>query len=219
MNLWGIGVDIHKSDDMSNSSVSFNRIHSVGGSDDSAFNQARTGADSTFNIYTISAAHQRYLDTDKIGRVSGSLRWVQPNDRLNPARMTVSGGLYSVSGYKENEVVADGGTLVSAQYEYDLVKNYESQEGIQTDEDSGPVQKPFLRRLAPLVFFDAARAKVKHPVGTEKETEELASVGVGTAITLGDNFDAGIYYGFPLRSTDDTRKGHGRWSFNLMMRW
>lgn len=219
MNLWGIGVDIHKSDDMSNSSVSFNRIHSVGGSDDSAFNQARTGADSTFNIYTISAAHQRYLDTDKIGRVSGSLRWVQPNDRLNPARMTVYGGLYSVRGYKENEVVADGGTLVSAQYEYDLVKNYESQEGIQTDEDSGPVQKPFLRRLAPLVFFDAARAKVKHPVGTEKETEELASVGVGTAITLGDNFDAGIYYGFPLRSTDDTRKGHGRWSFNLMMRW
>jgi hemolysin activation/secretion protein len=219
MNLWGIGVDIHKSDDMSNTSVSFNRIHSVGGSGDSAFNGARTGADSTFNIYTISAAHQRYLGADKIGRARGTLRWIQPNERLVPAKMTVYGGLYSVRGYKENEVVSDGGLLVSAQYEYDLVKYYESQEGIQTDEDGRPVQKPFLRRLAPLVFFDAARAKVKHPVGTEKEAEELASVGVGTAVQLGDNFDAGVYYGFPLRSTDDTRKNRGRWSFNLMMRW
>lgn len=219
MNLWGIGAEIHKSDDMSNTSVSFNRIHSVGGSGDSAFNGARTGADSTFNIYTISAAHQRYLDADKIGRVSGSLRWVQPNDRLVPAKMTVYGGLYSVRGYKENEVVTDGGLLVSAQYEYDLVKYYESQEGIQTDEDGEPVQKPFLRRLAPLVFFDAARAKRKHPSVSEKEVEELASVGVGTAVRLGDNFDAGIYYGIPLRSTDDTRKNRGRWSFNLIMRW
>ena len=151
--------------------------------------------------------------------MSGSLRWVQPNDRLVPAKMTVYGGLYSVRGYKENEVVTDGGLLVSAQYEYDLVKYYESQEGIQTDEDGEPVQKPFLRRLAPLVFFDAARAKRKHPSVSEKEVEELASVGVGTAVRLGDNFDAGIYYGIPLRSTDDTRKNRGRWSFNLIMRW
>jgi len=219
MNLWGIGAEIHKSDDMSNSSVSFNRIHSVGGSGDSAFNKARTGADSTFNIYTVSAAHQRYLDPDKIGRVSGSLRWVQPNERLVPARMTVYGGLYSVRGYKENEVVTDGGLLVSAQYEYDLVKYYESQEGIRTDEEGEPVEKPFLRRFAPLVFFDAARAKVKHPVGAEKEVEELASAGVGTAVQLGDNFESWVYYGFPLRSTDDTRRRHGRWSFNLLLRW
>lgn len=219
MNLWGLGAEIHKSDDMSNTSVSFNRIHSVGGSGDSAFNRARTGADSTFNIYTISAAHQRYLDADKIGRVRGTLRWIQPNDRLVPAKMTVYGGLYSVRGYKENEVVTDGGLLVSAQYEYDLVKYYESQEGIQTDEQGKPIEEPFLRRFAPLVFFDAARAKVKHPVGTEKEAEELASVGVGTAVQLGDNFEAGVYYGFPMRSTEDTRRGHGRWSFNLLMRW
>jgi len=219
MNLWGIGAEIHKSDDMSNTSVSFNRIHSVGGSSDSAFDQARTGADSTFNIYTISAAHQRYLDPDKIGRLSGSLRWVQPNERLVPAKMTVYGGLYSVRGFKENEVVTDGGLLVSAQYEYDLVKYYESQEGIQTDESGEPVQKPFLRRFAPLVFFDAARAKVKHPVVTEKKVEELASAGVGAAVQLGDNFESWVYYGIPLRSTDDTRKGRGRWSFNLLMRW
>ena len=219
MNLWGIGVDIHKSDDMSNSSVSFNRIHSVGGSGDSAFNQARPGADSSFNIYTLSAGHRRYLDPDKIQRASGSLRWIQPNDRLVPARMTVFGGLYSVRGYRENEVVTDGGLLVSGQYEYDLVKYYQSQEGIETDEQGRPVDKPFVRRFAPLVFLDAARAKIKHPTSSEKDAEEMVSVGVGTAITLGDTFDAGIYYGIPLRSTDDTRKNRGRWSFNLMMRW
>jgi hemolysin activation/secretion protein len=219
MNLWGLGVDIHKSDDMSNTSVAFNRIQSVGGSDDSDFDQARPGADSDFNIYTISAGHSRYLDADKIQRVSGSLRWVQPNERLVPARMTVFGGLYSVRGYKENEVVADGGTLLSAQYEYDLVKHYEAVEGINSEVGPMPAEKPFLRRFAPLAFIDMARAKVKHPAAGEKNAEELCSVGIGTAITLGDHFDAGIYYGFPMRSTDDTRSGHGRWNFNLMMRW
>jgi hemolysin activation/secretion protein len=219
MDLWGLGVDIHKSDDMSNTSVAFNRIHSVGGSGDSDFDQARPGADSDFNIYTISAGHSRYLDADKIQRVSGSLRWVQPNERLVPARMTVYGGLYSVRGYKENEIVSDGGTLLSAQYEYDLVKHYEAEEGIKTEVEPMSAEKPFLRRFAPLAFIDMARAKVKHPAASEKNAEELCSIGVGTAITLGDHFDAGIYYGFPMRSTDDTRRGHGRWNFNLMMRW
>jgi len=219
MNLWGVGAEIHKSDDMANTSVAFNRIQNAGGSSDSAFNQARTGADSSFNIYTFSAGHQRYLDSDKIGRVSGSLRWIHPNDRLVPARMSVYGGLYSVRGYKENEVVTDGGLLVSAQYEYDLVKYYESQEAAPTDESGEPVEKPFLRRFAPLVFFDAARAKIEHPVAGENRVEEMASAGVGTAVQLGDNFESWVYYGFPLRSTDDTRRRHGRWSFILLMRW
>ena len=49
--------------------------------------------------------------------------------------------------------------------------------------------------------------------------QELASVGTGLIIEVGDDFSAGIYYGVPLRGTDETDKGEGRWSFNFILRW
>lgn len=218
MDLWSTGVDIYRSDDMSSTSFTFDRIQSVGGSSDADFDQARTGSDSGFNIYTAFASHQQYLDADKIRRLSGYLRWIQPNDRLVPAKMTTFGGLYSVRGYNEDEIVADGGILFSVQYEYDLVKHCEAQEKNESESDED-IEKPWLRKLAPLVFFDLGRAKTKHPVSDENETRELCSAGVGLLATLGDSFDASIYYGYPLRSTDDTDKGDGQWNFNFIMRW
>jgi hemolysin activation/secretion protein len=215
MDLWGLGLNVHRLDDMSRTSLLFNRTQSINGSSDSAFNQARTGADSDFNIYTVSATHRQYLDPDKIQRVMGSVWWIHPNERMVPARMMVFGGLYSVRGYKEHEIVADGGTLLTLQYEYDLVKHYES----QLEPESVSVEKPFLRRVAPLVFYDQGRAETRHATAGENSIDELASVGVGTAVELGDNFEAGIYYGWPLRSTEDTKRGHGRWSFNFILRW
>ena len=41
MDLWGIGINIHRSDDMSNTSLTFNRIESMGGSSRSEFDNAR----------------------------------------------------------------------------------------------------------------------------------------------------------------------------------
>lgn len=215
MDLWGIGLNVHRLDDMSRTSFLFDRIESISGSSDSAFDDARAGADSDFNIYTVSVSHRQYLDPDKIQRIVGSAWWIHPNERMIPARMMVFGGLYSVRGYKEHEIVADGGTLLSLQYEYDMVNHYES----QLEPESVSVEKPFLRRFAPLVFFDLGRAETRHATDDENNIDELASVGVGAAVELGDNFEAGIYYGWPLRSTEDTKKGHGRWNFNFILRW
>jgi hemolysin activation/secretion protein len=215
MDLWGLGLNIHRLDDMSRTSFLFNRIQSINGSSDSAFDEARSGADSDFNIYMVSAAHRQYLDPDKIQKLSGSVWWVHPNERMVPARMMVFGGLYSVRGYKEHEVVADGGTLLSLQYEYDIVKHYES----KLEPEMVSVEKPFVRRLAPLVFFDHGRAETRDATAGENSIDELTSIGVGTAVELGDNFQAGIYYGWPLRSTEETKSGHGRWSFNFIFRW
>ena len=36
--------------------------------------------------------------------------------------MTAFGGMYTVRGYDEYEIIADGGILTSIQYEYDLVQ-------------------------------------------------------------------------------------------------
>lgn len=215
--LWGGGIDLHRSDDLSESSIALDRYESMGGeSGDDEFHLARVNSDSDFSIYTASAAHSQYLDTNKIQRVSGSFRWVTSDERLVPAKMTAFGGMYSIRGYDEYELVADGGIFASGQYEFDLVKCEESNYIGDTEDEQS---KPFLRKLAPLVFVDYGRAKIRHPVGTERADEDFFSVGAGALFELGDNFSGAVYYGYPLKSTENTRTGKGRLSAGVMLRW
>jgi hemolysin activation/secretion protein len=137
--------------------------------------------------------------------------------------MTTFGGFYSVRGYDEDEIVADGGILMSGQYEFDLVKHSESLENREATSEASSEEtqdnKPWLRKLAPLAFIDFGRAKIKSPLVGEQGTQELCSLGVGTIAELGDNFSAGIYYGWPLRGTDQTNKGDGRLNFSCVYRF
>ena len=221
--LWGVGVNLHRSDDMSNSSIALERSESMqGGSDKEEFALARTGAKPDFTIYSASAAHSRHLDTDKVKRFSSTFRWIAPNKRLVPAKMTSFGGMYTVRGYDEYEAVADGGILASAQYEFDIIKYNEAKQKLETEpqQPQPEAKKSELKKLAPLLFFDYGRAKVRHPIATtEKGHVEMFSVGVGTIVEIGDNFSGGVYYGYPLRATDGTRRGKGRVNVSLMMRW
>jgi hemolysin activation/secretion protein len=224
MNLLGVGANAYRSDDTSSTSLGFNRVENIGGSsqkrfwDPSTGTGARTNADRDFAIYTVSAAHSRFLDPNNIHRISGSSKFIFPNERLAPSKMTTFGGLYSVRGYKEDEIVADGGMLLSGQYEFDLTKHNMAKDGI-TPETEGASKKRLIKKMGLLVFSDYARAKTKHSVAGEKGSQELWSVGLGMSTTFGNNVDAAIYYGYPLKSTDDTRKGSGRWSFSFIYRW
>lgn len=218
--LWGGGIDLHRSDDISDSSVRLDRFESLGcGSDGTAFDDARINSDTDFTIYSASAAHSQYLDPNKVHRVSGSFRYVTTDERLVPAKMTSFGGMYSVRGYDEYEFVADGGVLASFQYEFDIVKYEESMMTAEEKQMQEDAPEPFLRKLAPLVFFDYGRPKIRHPVGLEKGHEELMSVGTGTIVELGDHFTGVVYYGYPLGPTDETRTGKGRINVGLMWRW
>ncbi len=223
MDLWGVGINIHHSDDMSNTSLTFNRIESISGSSRAEFNIARSNADPDFTIYNFGAAHSQYIETSKVNRVSASFRLITSNERLVPSKMTTFGGFYSVRGYDEDEIVADGGILMSGQYEFDLVKHRESLENREATSEASSEEtqdnKPWLRKLAPLAFFDFGRAKIKSPLVGEQGTQELFSLGVGTIAELGDNFSAGIYYGWPLRGTDQTNKGDGRLNFSCVYRF
>ena len=219
MDLWGIGLSIHRSNDMSHTSFALSRVESMGGSDREEFGIARTAADPDFSIFNISANHSRYLDQNKIQQLRGSFRYINPNERLVPAKMTTFGGMYSVRGYDEYEVVADGGILASAQYEFDLVKYNRSWQIDESEPEQVQVKKLQLTKLSPLVFIDYGRSSIEDPLTGEKKHQSLLSIGLGTIVELGDNFSGGVYYGFPLKATDDTRKGKGRLSVNLMLRW
>lgn len=219
--LWSAGFDIHRRDDMSNSSITFNRYESFNQSSKSRFNTARTGAHPDFRIYTLSAYHSRYLDPDKIERLSGTLRWIDANGRLVPAKMTTFGGLYTVRGYREDQIVADEGMLFSVQYEFDLVAFNESEQRLANmeEEPEAEEQEPWLRKLAPVVFVDGGRSKVIHPVAGEEGVEELLGAGVGLIGEIGENFEAAAYLGWPLRDAGRTKAGQERLHISLIARW
>jgi hemolysin activation/secretion protein len=225
--LWGWGLDLHRRTDMSNSSFVFDYWHSgMGQSDAAAFNRARTGADTDFTICDFSARHSQYLDPNKVQRASISFRWITTPDRLVPAKMTSFGGMYTVRGYNEYEIVADGGILGSAQYEYDLVA---AENAKMTAEEKIQMKKaeksPYeIRKFAPLVFFDFGRTTINNPNpgGTnigERGHTTLMSVGLGGLLDVGSHFSGAVYWGYPLRETRNTDVGDGRVNASFMLRW
>lgn len=222
MTLWGIAVDIHKRDDVSNTSIGYKRTSSMSASDQNEFSTARSSSDPYFTFHTFSAAHSRKLDPNKISRLSTTFKWVVTEDRLVPAKMMPLGGMYTVRGYDEYETIGDGGVLASAQYEFDLVR-YEKVKGrsrTQIEQEEKNRDTKFgLKKLAPLAFADFGRSRINQPAGSEKGHETLFSIGIGTIVEIGDNFSGGVYAGYPLKETEDTRRGKGRVNVSLMMRW
>jgi hemolysin activation/secretion protein len=222
--MWGWGLELHRRNDMSQSSVSFDRWESFKGqSNGAAFRAARAGADSDFSIYDFRARHSQFLNPDKIHRVSGSFRWIQANERLVSAKMTSFGGMYTIRGYDEYEIVADGGILASFQYEYDLIAAENAGMTAEEKEQMAQQEKdPYeIKRVAPLVFVDYGRTNIRR-AGTvvgEAKHEELMSLGVGTLLDIGNHFSGAVYYGYPLIPTPDTRSGKGRVNASFMLRW
>jgi len=218
MLLWGIGANVHHRDDMSNTSLSVNMIQNFGGSDQEDFWDPLTGtgarwdAERDFAIFTLAGSHNQYMDQDKVQQLRGNFRWIEPTERLIPAKMTSFGGMYSVRGYDEYEIVADGGILGSIQYEYDLVRHNQAIE-------AEPIASEELKKLAPLAFLDYGRTNVKSPVAGEEGNQTLYSVGFGVAFEVGNNFSAAVYCGVPLKDTTDTNSGNSRVSASAMLRW
>jgi hemolysin activation/secretion protein len=214
-NLYGIGAEIHRSSDISSSLLSFNRLDSFGGSSKSEFQEARTDTDPDFAIYTASLSHRQFLDRSKINELTGTFRGIFPDERLIPAKMTPFGGLYSVRGYKEDRIVADGGIIASLQYRFDLTR-YNSPTPQPDQKKSKELWPPNISLLA---FTDYGQAKINDPVPGEEGTENLWGAGVGTLIELGSNFNAAVYCAWPLTDVEGTDKGDARLNFSLIGRW
>ncbi len=223
MDLWGVGVNIHRADPNSSSSLVFNRVESMGGSSRSDFELARMDSDPDFSIFYFSAMHSLCLDRKRVSRLSGSFRFVHPDARVVPAKMTTFGGLYSVRGYEEDEIVADGGVIASLQYEFDLVKHSQEPQGQGAGGDSAAQRnnekKPWLRKLAPVVFTDLGRARIESPVSGEKGMQELCSVGVGAIFELEADLSGAFYCGWALRETEETDKGDCQLNLSLLKRF
>lgn len=218
MTLWAAGTELYKTTDMTDTFFGFEYFGTINTSDQFQMNLARPGgAEDNFNLYYLNARHSRYLDADKIQRFTGSVRYIGTDDRLVQSKMTSFGGMYTIRGYEEVDTIADGGLIASIQYEYDLVRAGQiSLFGEDVDEKQ---RKPFLRKLAPLVFVDYGKAEIEDARSFEDSNTELCSVGGGLITELGENFTGTVYYGYPLIATDDTGSGQGRLHAGLLFRW
>jgi hemolysin activation/secretion protein len=215
--LWGYGFQLHKTDDMTDTSLGFNWLTTLDSSSQEEISLARAGAKKDFSITTLSGRHSRYLDQDKVQRFTATAQWIIPDARLVPAKMTSFGGMYTVRGYKEYEIIADGGILASLQYEYDLIR--EDIVGSYAGKAGSEQKKRYLRKLAPLVFLDYGRAVIKEPAVGENRDTEMCSLGGGLITEFGKNITATVYYGSPLIATEETRVGHGRINVGITARW
>jgi hemolysin activation/secretion protein len=217
MTLWAAGTELYKTTDMTQSFFGFEWFGTISTSDQDKMNLARPGgADDNFNIYYLNARHSRYLDDDKIQRLTGSARYIGTDDRLVQSKMTSFGGMYTIRGYEEVDTIADKGLIASVQYEYDLIRA--GQVALFGEDVDDTKRKPFLKKLAPLAFFDYGRAEYNDALLLEDDTD-LYSVGGGLITELGDNFTGTVYYGYPLKETNDTGRGQGRLHAGLLFRW
>jgi len=215
INYWTGGAEFYRNDELTDTRVSIEQYKSFGGSSDAKFESARTDTDSDFYYYVLGVSRSQFLDINKIHRLVASGRFVGSEERLTPSAMTTFGGLYSVRGYEEDEVVADGGLTASIQYEYDIAARMTMCQ-VAAGES---IQKQFVRRLAPVVFADFGRAVTKDHVPGENGTVEMASIGTGFVTTLGDHCDGALYYGWAMRSTEETDAGDGHLGVSLLLRW
>jgi hemolysin activation/secretion protein len=220
MDIWTIEADISRRDDMSYTRLLLRRSESFDGSDRAEFTTARSGADPDFAIYSASLVYSRQIDPNKVQRLNANYRFVWPNERLVPAKMTAFGGLYSVRGYSEYDTIADGGHLFSFEYEYDLMRYYRVL-GLQPfgPENEDKNNQLRLKKVAPLAFLDYGRAEYKDPQGAEPDHVTLISVGPGIRTEIGDHFSGAVYFGFPLKETDNTKRNRMRVDATLMLRW
>jgi len=221
MDLFGIGAGIYRSGDMSETSFSLMRTESFDGSDREDFERARIDAEPDFTIWTIIAGHRQFVDEGRIHELSGSVRSMQPNERLIPAKMSAFGGLYTVRGYEEDEFVGDGGVILSAQYRFDLTRYLnrgEDLDGGGDDSDVTDVESSGPPKISLLAFTDYGRGRTRDPIPGEKDKQTMWGAGLGTTVELNEVFSAAIYYSWPLRDTIETDSGRGTWNFSFMIR-
>lgn len=217
MDLWGCGVELYKTEDLSDTFISLTHFQSYRTTGDFLTVRGSGIADDDFAIYSATVRHSRYFDPEKVHRLSASFTWTSSNERLVPSRMSAYGGMYTVRGYDEYEVISDGGILTSLQYEYDLIRADRAQYG--PDRTDTPEIKPFVRKLAPVLFMDYGQARIQDALPGENTDQELCSVGGGLITELGNHLTGIVYAGYPLIATENTREGKGRLHAGVLIRW
>jgi len=124
---------------------------------------------------------RRIGDADSQLILRGSVQW--SNNPLLTLEQFAIGGVDTVRGYRENQIVRDNGVAFSAEWRIPLIQDANGRG---------------LLHLAP--FFDIG-AGWNDREGSE--ALDIASVGVGVLFNPTDRLSMQLYWGYPFRDFDD----------------
>ncbi len=115
------------------------------------------------------------------------------NDRLISSEQLSAGGIFSIRGYKEDELLSDIGVnatveVLSPELSVDLTKHSRFAPGTFT--------------LQILSFFDYAYGRLNTLLAGEQREDELKSVGFGARVVMAKYFGVDFDYGWPLEPTE-----------------
>jgi hemolysin activation/secretion protein len=156
------------------------------GSDEAQFDFSRFNAGGNF-IYLrggIEHTHDLPMGLQVCGRVSGQVS----DQPLVSSEQFSAGGLATVRGYLESEVLGDNAVLGSLELRSpSLLK--------------GPAEKYELRLY---LFAEGGTVLVDSPLPDQPSSFQLASIGVGGSVRLGNHFNGSLDLGLPFISQAQT---------------
>ncbi|MEM1141807.1 MAG: ShlB/FhaC/HecB family hemolysin secretion/activation protein [Pseudomonadota bacterium] len=163
------------------------------------------------NDFTNLVAQLNYVRQPPWGgaRALLNLTWQYSDEPLLPTLKLAVGGVSTVRGYRENQLVRDRGVVARGELRIPL---------FQGSKTLGP----WGFQLAPFVDYGRAENNpIDLPGFGRPGTDELASVGAGLLVTGYAPLALGVYYGEPLIESDvsgDSLQDHG-WHVRAAFSW
>jgi hemolysin activation/secretion protein len=164
------------------------------GSNPAAFDNRRYRADGSFLFLRGDLSHEREIGRgfQVFGKISGQLA----NQALLDSEEASGGGLSTVRGYLESEVVGDNAAFA-------------------TLELRSPSFGARLGEWRVFVFGDGGMLNVYHALPQQRSYFYLASYGAGTRVRFRENFNGSVDAGVPLVAQSSTKPHDLRFTFRL----
>lgn len=165
------------------------------GSDSTDFGQKRYWADPSFVAFKADVSNTHTFGNDWQWYARGSLQVTDAP--LVSAEQFAAGGMYTVRGYLSAEAIGDYGGLANLEWRSPAWSLWSG-----TD----------LRLYS---FADAAYLRLRQPLPEQRDKYNLASVGLGAQLRLGEHLQLRLDYAWPYADGPVTRKDDPRLHFNI----
>jgi hemolysin activation/secretion protein len=192
----------------------------LGASDDEELELQRANAKADYIIEKVQVARVRPIFRDprnptKDWILYSRLALQYATDPLIPAEQMGVGGLNTVRGYLENEVLADNGAVGTFELRTPIRHSSRIPRWMKKDVKD---RKYLDFEGTQFVFFgDAAYVTLNDALSGQEENYTLISVGPGLRFSAGEHFTARADWGFPLEETEDSSMaGRGHFSVQFL---
>lgn len=157
-------------------------------------NPSRFGAESTFLKSNIDLARYQQLPFNSTLLLKGSAQLA--SDVLPVSEQFAVGGLDTVRGFAEAELLGDYGTVLNLEL-------------ILPPPVIGDYKMPFLGKrvkdvMSFVAFIDHGVTYLKHAMAGENKNSEIVGAGFGTRFDLGDGLNARLEVGFPVAGQESS---------------